>query len=228
MNRIVPVLMFFALLAVLTITGCGDPLKYSHEKISLCGGPRASLGGLPYQKDADTCAEAIRPFDLSVWSEAAYNSHKTRGLDTAQLGCKPLTSGADNCAYTGPTGHSLSLMMNFDPTIYPDDARVRRAMLGVYSTDNPAGLQQVQLRGRLSVGGDLASLGLNRGSMVPVDAQTREGWVFFDVTHFVARAINERRTSIHFELSLPCQTPATNLVTVGVNQNEPQLVVEFN
>ena len=214
--------------ALLLMAGCGEPLKYANPKVGLCGRPTASLGGVPYARsDPNACAVAVRPFDVAVWTEAAYNSHKIRGRKTAELGCQPLTPSVDNCAYCGPTGHATSMMVNFDATLYQGDVVVRRAVLAVHSPSDAEGLRNVWLRGRLNVGDELQSLARNRGGMVRAD-RGGDGWVFFDVSHFVARAISERRNSIHFELSMPCQTPAANQVTVSVTQKEPQLIVEFN
>lgn len=216
---------------LLALAACAAPVKYGAEKLPLCKAPSdvgvVRLGVVPYTKeDLVSCAVALESSDVAVWSEAAYNSRKLRGLDTAELGCKTLLTATDGCSYCGPTGHSNSLVVNFDPTVFQEDVAVRRAYLAVYSPDNPQGLNGVVLRGRLSAGDELQSLARERRAVTSMDGQS--GWIFFDVSFFVARAINERRNSIHFELSLPCQTPAVNLVTVGVTRNEPHLVVEYN
>ena len=225
-KRLFPILFFVVIFA---LGACAEPRKYSSRKLPPCASPNVSLQGVPYPKtDPNTCAVAISPFDISVWVEAPYNSHKVRSLQTVDLGCKPLSALTDECQYCGPPGHSNTLMMNFDPSVYPEDLTVRRAVLAVYSPNNPAGLHDAYLRGRLSVGDELQSLARKReGVSCPDDAKAIDGWIFFDVTNFVARSINERRNSIHFEMSVPCQTPATNLVTVGVNWNEPHLLVEY-
>ena len=214
---------------ILALAGCGGtvPAKHQSRKISNCVDPGSSLKGVPYTRvSKDACAVAVIPFDVGIWHEAPFNSRKVRGEDTVKLGCRPLTPEADNCEYTGLPGHSRTLMMNFDPSVYPEGATVRRAVLAVYAFANPQGLSEAQLRGRLNVGGELQSLARRREVQT---AWTREGqgWVLFDVTAFAARAINERRNSVFFEISQPCLTADKAPVTVGVLDNEPRLVVEF-
>lgn len=225
-RRFLPILL---LAVILTMVACAAPVKYTNRKVPLCTSPATILMGVPYPRASESaCAVAIAPFDTSVWYESALNSHKSRSQDSIELGCKPLTPAMDNCIDCGPTGHANSLMLNFDPTVYHEGISVRRAVLAVYSPDNPEGLCEVILRGRLNVGDEMVSLAKNREGVVQAKRdESRNGWVFFDVTRFVARSISERRNSIHFELSLPCQSPATNLVTVGVMKNEPRLVVEY-
>jgi hypothetical protein len=53
------------------------------------------------------------------------------------------------------------------------------------------------------------------------------GWVTFDITEFAARAINERRNSVSFELSLPCGRSESELVTVDVLDGQPKIIVEY-
>jgi len=217
------------LILILTLAGCGVnvPPKYQGAKVATCEIPRTSLLDVPYTRDSKSaCAVAVAPYDLSIWHEAPYNSHKIRGAKTVKLGCQPLTPGADNCDYTGPLGNSQTLMMQFDPTTYPERARVRRAVLAVYAFTNIQGLYEAQLRGRLNVGDDLQSLARQRALMVK-NNKADEGWVLFDITAFAARAINERRNSVQFEISQPCQTADQVPVTAGVLKKEPRLVVEF-
>ncbi len=218
------------LAALLALGACADPVKYTSRKVAPCASPKTALLGAPYARLSESsCAVAIAPFDLAVWNEAPYNSHKVRGMDNIDLGCKPLSPSTDNCTYCGLPGHSNTLMINFDPSVYSEDLNMGRAMLAVYSPNNPQGLVNAQLRGRLNIGDEMQSLARNREGVAGTQRQQIvDGWIFFDVTNFVARAINERRNSIQFELSVPCQTPANNLVTVGVNKREPRLVVEFN
>lgn len=227
-NKVIPFLIFAVMFS---LAACATPAKYTTSKQPMCSAASdtgvVKLGPVPYTKiNPASCAVALESFDVAVWNEAAYNSRKVRGLATTELGCKPLLSETDNCAYCGPTGHSNTLMMNFDPTPFNEDITMRKAYLAVYAPDNPQGLSGVILRGRLNAGDELQSLARDRQAVV--STSNSSGWVFFDVTFFVARAINERRNSIHFELSLPCQTPTSNLVTVGVTKNEPHLVVEYN
>lgn len=230
MNKLILLLIFAVMFS---LAGCADPAKYSTRKLPLCSTPSdtpvVKLNGVPYTKiDPYACAVAINSFDVAVWNEAAFNSRKIRGLETTELGCKPLTAATDNCYYCGPTGHSNTLMINFDPTVLVEDVTIRKVYLAVHTPDNTVGLNGVILRGRLSVGDELQSLARDRQAIVSLNESDPSGWVMFDVTYFVARAVNERRNSIHFELSLPCQTPTNNLVRVGVTKNEPHLVVEYN
>jgi len=215
---------------VLALAGCaaGVPEKYQSRKIAPCGKTAAtSFKGVPYQRASrEACAVAVAPFDAGAWHEAPYNSHKIRGLKTVRLGCQPLTPEADDCGYSGLPGHSQTLMLNFDPSVYPEGAMVRRAVLAVYAFENPRGLYEADLRGRLNVGGELQSLARQReawGSRNRPD----NGWVLFDITSFAARAINERRNSVHFELSRPCLAADQDPVTVGLLDKEPRLLVEF-
>jgi|GEM_PF-2018605 len=225
-RRVLPILLFAALFSLLA---CADPVKYSNRKVPLCENPTASLKMVPYTRISESnCAAAIAPFDTAVWIEAPFNSHKSRGRKTVELGCKPLTAATDNCIDCEMPGHANTLMLNFDPSVYHEDITVQKAVLAVYSPDNPQGLCDVILRGRLNVGDDLVNLAKNREGVFSVhQEEIRDGWVFYDLTKFVARSINERRNSIYFELSVPCQSPATNLVTVGVTLKEPRLIVEY-
>ena len=217
------------LVLALALAGCGAtvPQKYQSRKVARCDFPRSSLLEVPYNRVSKTaCAVAVAPFDLGFWHEAPYNSHKIRGQKTVTLGCRPLTPNADGCDYSGLPGSSRTMMLNFDPSVYPEDAAVRRAVLAVYAFSNPRGLHEAQLRGRLNVGGELQSLARQRGVRA---SRTRagRGWVLFDVTAFTARAINERRNSVQFEISQPCQTADQVPVTAGLLKKEPRLVVEF-
>lgn len=172
---------------------------------------------------ADSCKVAIAPFDMRAWVEAPLNSHSLRGMKTLVLGCSELTPDAENCSYGGPPGRSTTLQTNFDLAVYPDAARVQKAVLAVYVHNNMAFFAQTgQLRGRLLTGDMLQSLG---NPVVP--SPTTPGWVLYDITAFVARAINERRNSVALELSLPCGRSEAELVTVGVLSNEPKILVEF-
>jgi hypothetical protein len=162
---------------------------------------------------------------MGLWHESIYNSHKVRGQNTVRLGCQPLVPGADDCDYSGLPGSSQTMMLHFDPSVYPEGAMVRRAVLAVYAYANTQGLYEAQLRGRLNIGDDLQSLGRQREIMAG-KSKTDQGWVLFDVTAFAARAINERRNSVHFEISRPC-TAGQAPVSAGLLKNEPRLVVEF-
>ena len=209
-------------IVVLALAGCGVwvPPKYQSPQISSCAQPGSSLQGVPFTRSSrGTCAVALAPFDVGAWHEAAFNSHKVRGEKKIKLGCRPLTPAAADCEYTGLQGHSRTLMLNFDPSVYPEKAAVQRAVLAVYAFTNPQGLKEAQVRGRLSVGGELESLASQR--------EVKTGWVLFDVTAFAARAINERRNSVLFEISQPCQADDQAPVTVGLLNKEPRLVVEF-
>lgn len=220
-KRIFPILIIVAAIALI---GCAEPAKYNPKQAPICKGSAFSrLKGVPYAGGGG-CAVAIAPFDVGIWYEAPMNSHMTRGLKTAQIGCKPMSAATAGCVDCTTPGHSNTLMVNFDPTVYNDDITVSRAVLAVYSPDNPQGLYSVYLRGRQNVGDELQSLAKNREGVVGCDGAV-DGWVFYDVTNFVARSIKERRNSVHFELSLPCQS--SNLASVGVTANEPRLIVEY-
>jgi len=206
----------------LALAGCGAtvPPKYQSRKIASCDTPNICSPDVPYTRvSQNTCAVAVAPFDLGFWHEAPYNSHKVRGQDTVTLGCQPLIPNADDCNYSGLPGSSRTMVINFDPSVYPENAAVRRAVLAVYAFSNPRGLYEAQLRGRLNAGGELQSLARQR--------EVRKGWVLFDVTAFTARAINERRNSVQFEISQPCQAADQAPVKAGLLKNEPRLVVEF-
>jgi hypothetical protein len=216
-------------LAALALSACANvPAKVDGERFAPCGASLISVrtGSLPYAKTADSsCVQTILPFDLSVWREAPNNSRKVRGLPTVTLGCLPLTAEAGDGGYAA-LGHSNTMLMNFDVTAYPDDALVRKAVLAVYAMSGAEKLAAAQFRARLHVGDELQSVGARR-EMPQID-QNGAGWVMVDVTSFVARAINERRNSIHFEISLPCRTPADNLAEAAVVKREPRLLVEYN
>ncbi|UQZ91030.1 hypothetical protein C4J81_18125 [Deltaproteobacteria bacterium Smac51] len=225
-KRILPLMILASLVAA---SGCGAPAKVTTPLQPVCSSgtfSKTSLGGVPYNRlDKAACARAIEPFDISIWIESPYNSRKMRGRNQVLLGCKPLTSTVDDCDYCGIPGHSATAMLNFDPTGFPDDAQVRRVVLAVHSPDNADRLAQAQLRGRLNVGDELQSLGSPRE--IVTRGSNEQGWVLFDISLFGARAISERRNSIYFELSMPCQTPADNSVTMSLLKNEARLIVEY-
>lgn len=225
LKRLLPLLILTSVLAALA---CGAPPKVTQQWLPPCeGSGRADLDGLPFtRQDKAACARAIEPFDVSVWLETPYNSRKIRGRETVLLGCRPITTASDTCDTCGLPGQSASALFNFDPSVFPDDTEVRRVILALYSPDNAQRLAEAQLRGRLNVGDEMQSLGSPREAVTAGDSA--RGWVFFDISVFGARAISERRNSIHFELSVPCQTPAENLVTVDMgNRNEARLIVEY-
>jgi hypothetical protein len=114
-------------------------------------------------------------------------------------------------------------MVNFDASRYPDTAIVKKAVLAIRVENNvDLFAKRVQLRGRQMTGDTLQSLGSEAAT-----PQVQPGWVQFDVTAFVARAINERRPNIQFELSLPCGRDESELTTISLLAAEPRLVVEF-
>jgi hypothetical protein len=209
------------------LSACGPPAMKSAKKIAVCEGkPRTNIGSLrsiysPYA--SNTCKEAILPFDLSAWVEAPLNSHRQRGLSSMVLGCTNLTPDAADCAYGGNLGHASTAHINYDLTRFPDTAIVQKAVLAINVRDNISFFAgQVALMGRLTIGDSLQSLAANRTTPA-----TSPGWVLFDITHFAARAINEQRNSVHFELSLPCGRSESELVTVNLLAAEPVLIVEF-
>jgi hypothetical protein len=215
---------------VLALAGCAAvPDKYQSRKIGLCeSGVTSFIMDVPYNRvSSQACAVAVAPVDAGFWYESPYNSHQIRGHNTVTLGCRPLVPAAGDCDYSGLPGHSQTLMLNFDPSVYHERALVRRAVLAVYTFDNPRGLfEEAQLEGRLNVGGDMQNLARQR-EVWARGSGADKGWVFFDVTAFTARAINERRNSVHCEVSLPCRAADQGPVTVGLLEKEPRLVVEF-
>ncbi|MCL2029854.1 MAG: hypothetical protein FWG97_05520 [Deltaproteobacteria bacterium] len=222
-------LKHICLILVLTLAGCAPtvPPKHQSRKIALCKEPGVSLKGVPYTRvSRNNCAVALAPFDLGLWHEAPYNSRMIRGQETVKLGCQPLTPADSDSYYSGLPGSSRTVMMNFDPSVYPEGAKVHRAVLAVYAFANPLGLYEAQLRGRLNVGDQLQSLARQR-EILTGRTNTSEGWVLFDVTAFAARAINERRNSVLFEVSQPCLKGDQYPVTAGLLKKEPRLVVEF-
>lgn len=221
MKRIFPLLILVALLAA---SGCAEHQKYSNRKFPVCTGKIVKLDGVPYSVSGGGCAAALAPFDAGIWYQAPLNSHMVRGAKSAQIGCKPLIANTGACVDCVTPGSSNSLVTTFDITAYNEDITVIKAVLAVYSPDNPQGLHDVYLRGRLNVGDDLQSLAKNRDGVAYLNNRA-DGWVFYDVSNFVARAIKERRNAVHLEISLPCQ-PA-KLVSVGVSKNEPRLIVEY-
>jgi hypothetical protein len=177
-----------------------------------------------YQAAAtDSCKVAVLPFDLLAWIEAPLNSHSQRGLRSVMLGCANLTPSAADCQYQGVLGNSAAVQMNFDLARYSDRSIVQRAALAVHVENNASFFTKYsQLRGRLLVGDQYQSLG---GNVLPPPGES--GWVLFDVTAFAARAINERRSSATFEISLPCGRSEAELTSFSLLNNEPKLIVEF-
>ena len=194
--------------------------------IAPCARPRASLSGLGgvYVPVAQpSCQVAITPTDLSGWIEAPLNSHRIRGLSRVVLGCANLTPDAESCDYGGLLGHSVTAIANYDLTRYPETAIVKRAVLAFYVRNNISFFAKTaRLRGRQMTGDTLQSL-----SVDVVEPPISPGWIQFDVTDFVARAINERRPHAYFEISLPCGRDESELTTVSLNEKEPRLVVEY-
>jgi hypothetical protein len=192
---------------------------------NVCEGRYTSdLRGVPYAAArVDSCKVALEPFDMGAWVEAPLNSHKAKGLNTVVLGCANLTPSAAGCEYGGLLGHSVTLTMNFDMAKYPDTAVVQKAVLAVRIRENASHFAEaVQLRGRQMISDTFQSLGAN-----VTQPGTLPGWVTFDITEFAARAINERRNSVSFELSLPCGRSELELTTVSVLENQPKIIVEY-
>jgi hypothetical protein len=165
----------------------------------------------------------MEPFDMGAWLEAPLNSHKVKGLRNVILGCANLTPSAETCDYGGLLGHSVTLTMNFDMANYPELAMVQKAVLAVRVNNNINYFTQTaQLRGRQMISDSFQSL----GAEVTTPA-TQPGWVTFDVTAFAARAINERRNSVSFELSLPCGRSESELASVSILEAQPIIIVEY-
>jgi hypothetical protein len=205
------------------ISAPNTPLK----SFALCQGKYFSelqgLNDVYRQARPDSCKQAIEPFDMGAWIEAPLNSHKAKGLSTVVLGCANLTPTAESCDYGGLLGHSVTLTLNFDLTTYPDVASVQKAVLA-FQIHNNAGFfaQTSQLRGRLHTADAFQSLGSN-----VVTPNSLPGWITYDITAFAARAINERRNSVSFEISLPCGRSESELTTVSVLAAQPKLIVEY-
>ncbi len=215
-------------LSLLIAASCGPPAKVALKEAPVCARVGAYghryLGGVPMKLgDPGACLRAIAPVDAAVWLETPFNSRKIRGRSAVELGCKALTAAMDNSANYGLPGQSTSALLNFDLSVFPEDAAVRRVVLAVHSPDGAGKLAAAYLRGRLNAGDELQSLGDRR----EVSAVREKGWVMFDITTFGARAINERRNSVHFELSLPCQSPAENLASMSLTGNEARVLVEY-
>jgi hypothetical protein len=181
------------------------------------------LGGVYAPVAQPSCQVAILPDDLSSWIEAPMNSHRIRGMRQVVLGCANLTPEAESCDYGGQLGRSVSSIINYDLTRYPEAAIVKRAVLALHVRDNiPFFAKTARLRGRQMTGDTLQSLGAE-----VIEPQVSPGWVQFEVTEFIARAINERRPNVHFEVSLPCGRDEAELTTLSLLRNEPRLSVEF-
>lgn len=219
--------MLAALVAATLLSACGPPRIYRQNTFPVCEGrTRAShgpLGNLYSPMSGSSCRQVLTAEDVSGWVESPLNSHRRRGLRTIVLGCTNLTPSAESCEYGGPEGNAGTLDMVFDFTRYPDTARVQRAVLAVYAFNNASFLtQESRLRGRLVAGDTYASLGAQR--------QPPSGsadWIMFDITDIAARAIADRRTQVHFEISLPCGRTEQELSTVGVLSREPVVLVEY-
>jgi hypothetical protein len=223
---IVPALAMLALaLAAQACSGGFFPYRETGA-LAPCERPRADLKGLNgvyHPVSPSNCQVAILPTDLSAWIEAPLNSHRLRGLKRVILGCANLTAEAADCEYGGLLGHAVTAMFNYDLSKYPERARVQRAVLALRVEDNLQAFSQLaSLRGRLMTGDILQSLGSE--AILPAAAP---GWVQFDITAFVARAVNERRPSVQFEISLPCGRSGSELTTITLLDAEPRLVVEF-
>jgi hypothetical protein len=207
----------------------------SLEKFAPCEGRgRVSVSRIPKavfgaRSDRTSCQQSLDPFDASAWVEAPLVSYKERGLQKMVLGCANLVPDAADCLYSGQTGHAATMELNFDFAKFPATARVRRAILAVYVENNsPFFTDQARFRGRLNIGDAYASLGASRTD--PAD-RTRggrpEGWVTVDITDFAARAINEQRPSVSFEVSMACGRSEQELTTVRLLRSLPVVVVEY-
>ncbi|MDR1394671.1 MAG: hypothetical protein LBK52_00680 [Deltaproteobacteria bacterium] len=225
-NFLLPVSAAFFLFFL--AAACGPPRIYKQPVFPVCEGrTRVAEGPISSQYiplAASNCRQYMLSKDVSAWVEAPLNSHRQRGLNTMVLGCANLTARAETCEYGGPLGHASTMETVFDFTRYPDTARVRRAVLAVYAFDNMSFLtQNVQLRGRLTAGDPYQSLAAQR--QAPPGGLP--GYIIFDITDIAARAIDDRRTSVNFELALPCGRNDRELSTVGILQREPLVLVEY-
>lgn len=222
---IIPALATIALSILMTACAAGYKQRTT-AVIAPCERPRTDLKGLGrvYTPVAQpSCQVAILPADLSSWIEAPLNSHKTRAQRRVVLGCANLTPDAEDCSYGGLLGHSVTAIANYDLSLYPETAIVKKAVLALHVRDNiPYFAKTVRIRARQMVGDTLQSVGED-----VIEPFAQPGWIQFDVTEFVARGINERRPHVYFEIALPCGRDESELTTLSLLDNEPRLVVEF-
>jgi hypothetical protein len=198
-----------------------------YKKYEPCLRPASNISRLPSKSynraSTSSCVRSLDPFDIAAWIEAPIVSYKERGLDVMVLGCANLVPDASGCQYAGVPGHAATLNLNFNLATYPSEAAVQRAVLAIYVEDNGSFFREnAQVRGRLNTGDQFQSLGSPR-SGPPGNA----GWITFDITDFAARAINEQRASVSFEVSLPCGRNESELTRVRVLKSQPVLVVEY-
>jgi hypothetical protein len=167
------------------------------------------------------------PFDVSGWVEAPMVSYRERGLQTMVLGCANLTPDSAGCDYSGLPGHAATLDAKFNFAAYPATARVQKAVLAIYAENNADFLtNNAQVRGRLTQGDYYQSLGAQR-TPPKFRKAPYQGWIIIDITNFAARAINEQRDDVSFEISLPCGRSEDELTTVRVLKSPPVVVVEY-
>jgi hypothetical protein len=223
-----------ALIMAFMMGACGpSSLKMNTlEKFSPCEGkgrtsisrfPKASFGS----SSQGSCIYSLDPFDQSAWIEAPLISYKERALQTIVLGCANLVPDAADCLYSGMPGHAATIQLNFNFAKFPANARVQKAVLGVYVDNNARFFtDNAQIRGRYNIGDVFQSLGVNRSSP-GYKKEPHAGWVVIDITDFAARAINEQRPSASFEIALPCGRTEQELTTVRLLKTAPVVVVEY-
>jgi hypothetical protein len=223
-----------ALLLAFLATACSHsaPRMAELKKFATCDGRgrtsisrinKASFGPVA----AKSCLQSLDPFDLSAWVEAPMVSYRERGLQTMVLGCANLVPDAAGCDYSGLPGHAATMDAKFNFSTYPATARVQKAVLAIYAENNAEFLKDnAQVRARLTQGDYYQSLGWNRTAPA-YRKEPHQGWIIIDITDFAARAINEQRDDITFEISLPCGRSEDELTTVRVLKSPPVVVVEY-
>ncbi|MDR2613454.1 MAG: hypothetical protein LBG06_11785 [Deltaproteobacteria bacterium] len=215
------------------LTGCGFSTGLSsavaapYKKYAPCTRASSSISRLPRASygaaSPGSCVRSVDPFDIAAWVEAPLISYKERGLSTMVLGCANLVPDAADCQYAGQPGHAATLNLNFNMATYPPTARVQRAVLAFYVENNSSFFREnAQVRARLNAGDQLQSVGNRRAG-----PSRPSGWITVDITDFAARALNEQRPSVSFEISLPCGRDESELTKVRVLKTEPVLVVEY-
>lgn len=212
-------------LGLLTLSACNlmAPIQTSEP----CLGKNArnlGSGRLYTQIAPPSCVETLPAFDMGIWLESALTSHKLRGYQTMRLGCGAQTPPEASCDNQASTGQAQTLMFNFDFSRITELSRVQRAVLLIYVEDNPGIMNQAAVRGRLNIGADLANVA-NNFSIVE-QGKSGKAWISYDITRLAARAILERRNSVSFEISLPCNRPEMPGALISLTR-EPMVVVEY-
>lgn len=215
------ILMFGAL----ALSACMTMTPISKSEPCLGRDSRGGPGGRLYtQVAAPSCVETLAPFDMGIWLESALTSHKLRGYQTMRLGCGAQTPSEASCDNQASTGHSQTLMLNFDFSRITEISSVQRAVLLLYVVENPELMSRAAVRARLNIGADLANTA--NGFQIADQGRSGGAWVSYDITKLAGRAVLERRNSVSFEVSLPCNRPEMPGALISLSQ-EPMVVVEY-